>query len=238
VAQLAGVSFDYYARLEQGRQTTASENVLSSIAAALKLSEVERYYLFDLAGVKMASNSGKAQSARPGMMRLMDTLSDTPAVLLGRRTDILAANRAARAVFADFYSMPARERNVARWFFLDEAARRLHHDWEAVASDIIGMLRFDAGRYSSDPHMTTLVNDLTKGSQLFRVLWDQHRVVNQARSHKVFHHPLAGTLEFELEAVSAGADHGQTLQVFMPKPSSFTQRAVRLISEADTDKRT
>ncbi|MFJ2395254.1 helix-turn-helix transcriptional regulator [Streptomyces sp. NPDC087843] len=233
IAQLAGVSVDYYARLEQGRQAAPSESVLTSIAAALDLDETERLHLFDLAHspAPVRDGGGSAQSARPGLIRLMETLGTTPAVLHGRGTDVLAVNEAARAVITDFYAKPARDRNVARWFFLDEDSRRFD-DWDNVAGDIIGVLRLDIGRYPSDSRLQSLVEDMKAKSPLFCEFWEKNRVAIDVPAHKVVRHPTAGTLEFEVEGVSPPSDRDQTLYIFMMKPGSPTEEAVeRLVAE-------
>jgi transcriptional regulator with XRE-family HTH domain len=232
VAQLAGVSFDYYARLEQGRQAAASESVLHALAGALDLDSTERLHLFNLAGRGRAADSPAAafQATRPGLLRLMDTVGSSPAILHGRRIDVVAANVAARAVIADFYAMPARQRNVARWFFLDEDAKRFEN-WESLAGEMVGMLRLDAGRHPADPLLMQLVDELKEKSPLFCELWGAHRVAMRSRRHKVLHHPVAGRLEFEIEALSPPADPDLTLFFFMTEPGSASERAVeRLVA--------
>jgi transcriptional regulator with XRE-family HTH domain len=127
LASLAGVSVDYYTRLEQGRPITPSEAVLDAIAAALRLDPAEREYLHTVArrsAPVRRRGAARAQSVRPGLLALMDLLGDSPALILGRRTDVLAANRMARLLLADFNAMPARDRNAARWLILDEGPAR------------------------------------------------------------------------------------------------------------------
>jgi transcriptional regulator with XRE-family HTH domain len=163
VAHLAGVSTDYYTRLEQGRQITPSTGVLEAVASALRLDPAERAHLFDLAG----SNSGSArrsapvvQRVRPLVRRFLDSFTDQAGFILGRRTDVLATNHLARALLTDFEAMPARERNLARWILLDEAARSLYPDWEQIAAEMTAILRMDAGRHPDDTRTAELVGEL------------------------------------------------------------------------------
>ncbi|SNY74540.1 helix-turn-helix transcriptional regulator [Paractinoplanes atraurantiacus] len=158
LASLAGVSVDYYTRLEQGRPISPSEAVLDAIASALRLDDAERAYLHTVARRTPTRRrvAPKAQSVRPGLLALIEQLGDAPAFVLGRRTDVLASNRMARLLMADFPAMPARERNAVRWLTLDEGARSLFAaDWCQVASDMAGVLRMDAARHPDDPRTAT-----------------------------------------------------------------------------------
>ncbi|WP_399896078.1 helix-turn-helix transcriptional regulator [Streptomyces sp. BBFR51] len=232
IAQLAGVSPDYYARLEQGRQATPSDTVLASLAVALNLDAAERVHLFNLAHFPVTGRGGPAaRSARPGLIHLMEAVGDSPAVLHGRGTDVLALNEAARAVIADFYAKPAGERNVARWFFLDESSRRFD-DWDAVAGDVIGLLRLDVGRYPDDPRLRALVDDMRTRSPLFAAFWEEQRVAVDVPVRKVIRHPTAGALTFDVVGVSPPSEADQTLFVFTMKSGSSTEKAVaRLMTE-------
>ncbi|MFE7753186.1 helix-turn-helix transcriptional regulator [Streptomyces sp. NPDC057428] len=233
IAQLAGVSPDYYARLEQGRQVAPSATVLASLAAALDLDAAERVHLYNLAhpSVTDRDSGTAARSAQPGLIRLMDAVGDSPAVLHGRGTDVLAVNEAARAVIADFYAKPAGDRNVARWFFLDESSRRFD-DWDAVAGDVVGMLRLDVGRYPEDPRLRSLVDDMRTRSPLFAAFWEGQRVALDVPARKVIRHPTAGALTFDVVCVSPPSEADQTLFVFTMKSGSPTEKAVaRLMAE-------
>ena len=161
VAQLAGVSVDYYTRLEQGRHLNVSDEVLDAVARALRLDDVERSYLFEIARKKTRRarrRPAPVQRVRPGVRRVLETLDEVaPAFVFGRRMDMLAANRLARALMGDFEALPPRERNLLRFTFLDESARELFTDWEEVARDNVAILRLDAGRHPDDPLLTELV---------------------------------------------------------------------------------
>lgn len=232
IAQLAGVSADYYARLEQGRQATPSDAVLTSLAAALNLDAAERLHLFNLAHSSSGRGSAvAARSARPDLLRLMETVGDSPAVLHGRGADVLALNEAARAVITDFYAKPAGDRNVVRWFFLDRSSHRFD-DWDTVVGDVIGMLRLDVGRCPDDLRLRSLVEDMTARSPLFAEFWEKQRVSADVPVRKVIRHPTAGALTFDVVGVSPPSDPDQTLFVFTMKSGSATERAVaRLMAE-------
>jgi transcriptional regulator with XRE-family HTH domain len=223
LARLAGVSKDYYTRLEQGRQAAPSGAVLEALASALKLDGPERMHLYGLAHTAAAPAvpAGRAvQAVRPGTYRLMELLEEAPAILLGRRTDILAVNDAARAVFTNFTALPARERNAARWTLLDEDARRVSGDeWKAVATELIGMLRLDAGRYPDDPRTAELAGELSH-SPLFRRRWTDQKVSTRVSDRKTLHHPATGNLEVIVETMAVPDAWEQTLHIMMPKLGS------------------
>jgi len=230
LAQLAGVSVDYYTRLEQGRHITPSDGVLEAIGTALALDDVERAYLAELARArtKPQSRARAAQHVRPGLLRIMDTVGDVPAYVLGRRTDVLAANRMACALLADFPTMPARQRNASRWLLLDEGARSLYRNWETVASDIVATLRLDAGRYPDDPRTTALIGELAIKSPEFPKWWANQRVITHCEGVKLLHHPITGDLEFTVEALVSAEDQDQMLFVYLPSDSR-TEDALRLL---------
>ncbi|MBM2618605.1 helix-turn-helix domain-containing protein [Actinoplanes sp. LDG1-06] len=232
LAALAGVSVDYYTRLEQGRHITPSEPVLDAIAAALSLDPAETAYLHAVARGKPQARrrSPRPQVVHPGTLRLIDQLGDVPAYVLGRRTDVLATNRMARLLLADFDAMPARQRNAARWLVLDEGARSLWGDaWEKTASAMTGALRMDAARYPDDPRTTELVGELSMHSEHFRRWWADHLVTEQGHDAKTLYHPIIGRIELASEALSL-PDPGQTLFVYLAKPGSEAEDALALLA--------
>src|SRR5262249_53101313 len=167
LASLAGMSVDYYVRLEQGRDLTPSPSVLDALARALRLDDVEREHLYSLirpaapplAGPDAgASAAGGPAPIRAGVRLLLDGIP-TPALVIGRRVDILATNRMARAMLADFDARPVRDRNHARWIFLDPATRDLYVDWPVVARENVAILRRDAGRYPHDTELQALIGE-------------------------------------------------------------------------------
>lgn len=234
IAQLAGMSADYYTRLEQGRHLHPSDSVLSAVADVLGLGHAERAHLFDLArrtpAATRRSNAMGVQRVRPGVRNLIESITDQPAFIVGRRADVLATNRLTRALIADFDAMPARDRNIARWTILDPAARDLYRDWAAVAADVVGTLRLDAGRYPDDPRTAELVGELAMKSEDFRRWWADHRVVERAYGTKRMHHQLVGDLDIDYEAMMLPADPDQTLFIYSTKPGSRSREAMQLLA--------
>lgn len=234
VAQLAGVSVDYYSRLEQGRHLNVSDEVLDAVARALRLDEVERSYLFQIARTntrRARRRPAPVQRVRPGIRRVLETLDDvTPAFVFGRRMDVLAANRLARALIGDFEALPPRERNLLRFTFLDESARELYTDWEEVARDNVAILRLDAGRHPDDPLLTELVGELAVKSEEFRRWWADHNVRERTHGIKRYHHPVVGDLAVNYESVAVLGDPDQTLCIYTAEPGSPSETALRLLA--------
>jgi transcriptional regulator with XRE-family HTH domain len=231
VAQLAGVSVDYYVQLERGRKIHASEPVLDAIARALCLTDDERAYLHTLA------KSGRPrprplppQRVRPALYQILETMTDLPALVVGRRTDILATNRMARALYTDFDALPHRERNMARFLFLDDGARTLYDDWEGIARTSVAALRLYAGEHPHDPQLAELVGELSVRDPDFRVWWADHDVQRRTYGSKRFHHPVAGDLTLQYEALTVTGDPDQILGVYTPEPGSTSEESLRLLS--------
>lgn len=236
LAMLAGVSVDYYVRLEQGRNTSVSASVLDAIARALQLDDHERTHLFDLAKPKAGARrpAPPPQRVRPGIRVLLENFV-TPAFVLGRRLDVLATNRMARALLCDFDALPARERNHARWVFLDPAARELYVDWDAVARDNVAVLRMDAGRHPDDPQLSELIGELTMKSPQFAGWWADHDVLRQTHGSKRYHHPVVGDLTVTYEALPLPDDPEQTLFVYSVEPGSPSAEALALLGSWSLD---
>jgi transcriptional regulator with XRE-family HTH domain len=172
LAALAGVSVDYYVRLEQGRDVHPSTGVLDAIARALQLDEAEREHLHRLARRRPARpRKPSPERVRPGVRQVLDALSDAPAFVLGRRMDVLAWNALAAALICDFGRLEPADRNMVRLTFLDESARELYPDFDRVAFETVGYLRLAAGRYPDDPLLAALVGELAVKSETFRKLW-------------------------------------------------------------------
>ncbi|WP_043488296.1 MULTISPECIES: helix-turn-helix domain-containing protein [Streptomyces] len=236
LAQLAGVSVDYYTRLEQGRSRTASPEILQSLATALRLDDTECAHLFDLANRRPAQlrHTGPAapEPVSPATRQLLATLDAAycPAFVLGRRTDVVTANPLARALIADFDAMPAHQRNQARFLFLDPAARDLYADWDTVAADTAAMLRMDAGRHPDDPRLGELVAELAARSGPFRKYWAERRVHERSEGTKGYHHPIAGDLTVAYQALALPGGTDQTLFVYTTEPGSSSATALRLLA--------
>jgi hypothetical protein len=168
---------------------------------------------------------------RLGLLALIDRLGDTPAFMLGRRTDVLLANRMARRLMADFPAMPSRERNATRWIVLDEGARSLFGDgWADVAATVVGTLRMDAARHPDDRRLAELVGELSIRSEHFRRWWAGQNVVEWGQGCKTLHHPVVGHLTLETEAITFPGDPDQTLIVWLAKPGSPSQHALDLLA--------
>ncbi|MEU5643510.1 helix-turn-helix domain-containing protein [Streptomyces milbemycinicus] len=237
VAQLAGVSVDYYVRLERGRRPNVSESVLEAIARALRLTADERQYLFALVKpVRTRPRVPAPQRVRPALYRVLESMADTPALVIGRRTDVLATNRLARALYADFDAMPRRERNLARFTFLDARARALYADWTAVAQAAVAALRVYAGDHPYDPQLAELIGELSLRDADFRHWWAAHDVQRRTYGSKLFRHPLVGDLYLDYEALAVTGDPEQILGVYTAEPGSPSAEALGLLAgwTADT----
>ncbi|AVH54648.1 MULTISPECIES: helix-turn-helix domain-containing protein [Streptomyces] len=236
VAQLAGVSVDYYVRLERGRTTSVSAAVLDAVARALQLNDTERNHLFALANpTRQRPQARAAQRARPGLLRALENVAGVPALLLGHRLDVLATNHLARAFYRDFEGLPAGEWNMARYMFLDPAARDLYVDWPETARENVGMLRLHASHHPRDPRLAQLVNELSVGDRDFRRWWSDHDVYQPKYGSKRYHHPLVGDLTLGFEAFKPMGDPDQTLGLYTVEPGSPSENALRLLASWTAD---
>ncbi|MFF4449998.1 helix-turn-helix domain-containing protein [Streptomyces sp. NPDC001502] len=231
VAQLAGVSVDYYVRLERGRTTSASAAVLNAVAHALQLNDTERNHLFALANpTGQRPHAGTAQRARPGLLRALENITDVPALLLGHRLDILATNDLARTLYRDFEGQPAGEPNMARYMFLAPEARDLYVDWPGTARENVGMLHLYASHHPHDPRLAQLVGELSVSDPDFRRWWAEHDVYQPEYGSKRYHHPLAGDLTLGFEAFTPMGDPDQTLGLYTVEPGSPSENALRTLA--------
>lgn len=231
LAMLAGVSVDYYTRLEQGRARNVSADVLDAVAGALDLDADECAYLHNLAKPGSARRRpGRPQQVRPEMRQALEALSAVPAYIIGRRLDVLAWNELARLLIADFPALPSTERNMARLVFLDEAAHDLYPDWETKARDTVANLRFDAGRHPDDPQLATLVGELSLHSPDFRRLWADHNVRGKTRGRKRFAHPRLGELALDYVAMRAPDDPDMTMMIYSAPIGSDAAAALHLLA--------
>lgn len=234
VARLAGVSTEYYTRLEQGRAGNPSPEVVEALARVLELDLAEREHLSDLLTRPARRAPVSPQRVRPGLHLMLRTLDHVPAFIVGRRTDILAANRLARTVLTDFDALPVPQRNLARYYLLDPAARERTGDWERIAAETVAMLRLEAGRYPGDRRLADLVGELTLRCPEFSAWWNDHRVLRRTHGSKHYHHPLVGELHFSYESLQPPGDPDQTLCVYNVEPGSSTEQALRLLADWTT----
>ncbi|MFB8002024.1 helix-turn-helix transcriptional regulator [Nocardia sp. NPDC056000] len=237
VAQLAGVSVDYYIRLEQGRGRNASDAVLDAVARALRLTDPERLHLYALArptGTRPVASGGVYQATvREGTRLVLDALT-APAFVLGRRMDVIAWNALGDKV-SGFSSVPAEERNQARYLFLNPVAPEFYPDWETVAVETAAFLRRDAGLHPDDPALHALVDELSERSADFRRIWGAHPVKEKTHGGKRIRHPEAGLLDMGYESLLLPGDPDQLLVVYTAVPGSATAAALDALSESVTN---
>ncbi len=226
VAQLAGVSATYYTFLEQGRDVRPSHQVLAALAGALRLSAAERAYLYQLARLSPAADdSVPAESVAPAVADMVARLDPYPAYLKGRRWDVLAANRAARALFADWPAYPPEDRNMLWWAFTDPAARQVYVDWENEASAMLARFRTAAARRPDDPDFADLIDRLHQASPEVRCWWPRHDVLPVAGGTKRLQHPALGAVTFQHTVLLVADQPDQTLVSFSSADISLDQLA-------------
>ncbi|MGW4243519.1 helix-turn-helix transcriptional regulator [Nocardia sp. NPDC004722] len=236
VAQLAGVSVDYYIRLEQGRGKHVSDAVLDAVARALRLTDPERLHLYALArpngtvDAHPTTTTGVYRDTiRPGARLILDSLT-APAFILGRRMDVLAWNTMGDLV-SGFSRVPAAERNQARYLFLNPAAATLYPDWETVAAETVAYLRRDAGLHPDDPETDALIEALSASSPAFRRHWDGHPIKEKTFGAKLIHHPEVGPLELGYETLLLPGDPDQLLVIYTAPPGSPAAAALSRLAE-------
>jgi transcriptional regulator with XRE-family HTH domain len=233
VASLAGVSVEYYKRLERGNATGASDIVLESLADALRLDDAERSHLFDLA--RAASPIARQrtrpvqQRVRPAVQQILDSIT-APATLSNMHCDYLAANQLGRALYAPLFESREQPPNSARFTFLDPAAQQFFRDWEKAAKDLVAALRSMAGRNPYDRGLTDLVGELSTRSETFRTWWAAHNVRYHQTGTKRLHHPVVGDLELSYEVMELSADTGLRLAVFTAEPGSRSAYTLDLLA--------
>lgn len=233
VAVLAGVSVDYYTRMERGNLAGASESVLDALAHGLQLDEAERTHLFDLARAAQPSKPRRRprtrQRIRPSVQRMIDAMTGAPALVQNGRGDILAANSLGRALFSELYVDPVRPANHARFVFLSPRARDFYRDWERAANDTVAILRIETGRDPYDRDLSDLVGELSTRSDEFRTRWAAHNVRIHRTGTKELHHPSVGDLSLTYEMLDLVADPGLAVLTYTAEPGSKTNEAMNLL---------
>ena len=240
VALMAGMSVEYYVRLERGNATGVSASVLEGIGRALRLDDAERSHLDDLVH---AANDGarparrraraKAQHVRPGVQQLLDAMDGVPAFVQNGRLDIIAINRLGRAVFSEMYVQPERPANFGRFVFLDPRAPGFFRDWDSAARQTVAILRVEAGRSPHDRFLGDLVGELATRSDRFRTLWASHDVRDHRAGVKSISHPVVGDLDLDYEAMDLTTDRGTQLVAYSAAPASATHGALALLASWD-----
>ncbi|MET7453221.1 helix-turn-helix transcriptional regulator [Streptomyces sp. NPDC005574] len=220
VAHLVGISTHAYARLEQGR-APVPRTVLAALADVLHLDDAQRDHLFELAaGGECESRRRPVQKVHPQLRRILDELTATPALVLGRRLDILAWNPLAAALLTDFDTMPARKRNFARLMFTDPAFRELCLDWRTNARTCVAHLRMEAARHPGDPGLTALVGELSVTDADFRQWWAGRQMPGWRMGTKRLRHPIVGDLTLDWDSLTCTADPTQKLVVATADPGT------------------
>ncbi|OQR59708.1 hypothetical protein B6E66_34050 [Streptomyces maremycinicus] len=240
VAALAGISVEYYIRLERGDARGVSENVLHSVSRALRLDESEHAHLLDLVrsggGIRPCRSVTRAAEPRPSMQRILDSMTATPALILDGRMDVIGANALGRALYQPMYGACGNA-NTARFVFTDPAARTFWRDWETIADDTANALRAETGSNPCDRAVTGLVDDLAARSPEFASRWARHDVHVRSTGTRRIEHPLVGSLTLPFESTPLVADPGQTLLMYSAVAGSASQDALHLMASWTTSRR-
>ncbi|MCM1943299.1 helix-turn-helix transcriptional regulator [Streptomyces sp. G3] len=241
VALLAGVSSDYYVRLERGQLAGASEEVLDALCRALQLDDAERSHLHDLAAAQRRRpprrTARKSKTAVPASLtRVLESMTDAPAFIRNGRLDILAVNVLGRALYAPLFTGSDRPVNIARFQFLDPTSRDFFPDWNASVNTTVSLLRTEAGRAPGDTDLTGLIGELVTRSDEFRTAWAKHNVRLHHTGRKAFRHPAIGETTLDFDAMDLPAHPGLTLTAYSAEPGTPEHDALRLLASwAATD---
>jgi transcriptional regulator with XRE-family HTH domain len=227
VAALAGISADYYVRLEQGRERNPSAQVLDALAVALRLDDDGRLHLFRLAGLAPRPRStAVSEKVDPNLLQLMEAWPNNPALVYNRAYDVLASNRIADVLFEGF----AYSRNLMTLMFLDPTARRFYADWREVAANSVAGFRLGHGAAPDDPRVRAVLTELLEQSEDFRELWSRHDARGKSLETKRFLHPQVGELSLRMQAFDVRSAPGQELVVYHAEPASRSAEALTLLS--------
>ncbi|WLP89983.1 helix-turn-helix transcriptional regulator [Gordonia sp. NB41Y] len=235
VAILAGVSVEYYTRIERGSISGASPEILDALAKALLLDDAERAHLFDLAHA--ASPVARPRRRNPKSWRpheslqwILDAITDGPAFVRNGRLDILATNTLARAFYKDTFDMPGQPPNIARFTFLDARAQDFYPDWEKFADITVAILRTEAGRDPHNKELHDLIGELSTRSSEFRTRWGSHDVRHHGTGTKTFHHPVVGEMTLAYEGMEMESEPGLSITVYAAEPGSASAERMQLLA--------
>ena len=236
VALVAGMSVEYYTRLERGNARGVSESVLEGVSRALQLDAAEHAHLYDL--VRTANEGvhprrrgpAKPQQVRSGVQQLLDAMHDVPAFVQNGRLDILATNRLGQAIFSELYVQPQRPPNFGRFVFLDDRARSFYRDWDDAAQQTVALLRSEAGRAPHDRALSDLVGELSTRSGAFRTLWASHDVREHRTGIKRITHPTVGDLDLSYEAMELSSARELLLIAYTAEPGTASHDALKLLA--------
>jgi transcriptional regulator with XRE-family HTH domain len=238
VATIAGLSVEYYARLERGQIAGASAGVLDALARALQLDDTERAHLLDLAraadgiptsGRPRRRSAGKPAS-RPSLQWALESIRDAVAFVRDPHQNLLATNALGRAFYSPVIGEGGRLPNLARFQFLDPASRDFYPDWELFAGMCVGIMRTEAGRDPHDRGLQDLVGELSTRSEVFRRLWSAHDVRTHGTGTKRFTHPVVGALTLAYEELAITAEPGLVLMVYTAEPGSPSAERLQLLA--------
>ncbi|WP_309067698.1 helix-turn-helix transcriptional regulator [Microbacterium sp.] len=238
VAALAGVSVEYYAKLERGAIAGASASVLDAVSRALQLDDTERAHLLDLAraadGIPTSGRprrrTGKPGASRPSLQWALRAITDAVAFVRDTRQNLLAVNELGRAFYSPVIGDGGRLPNLARFQFLDPAAREFYPDWELFAEMCVAIMRAEAGRDPHDKAMQDLVGELSTRSETFRTLWATHNVRTHGSGTKRFRHPVVGELTLAYEELALTAEPGNVMMIYTAEPGSDSAERLRLLA--------
>jgi transcriptional regulator with XRE-family HTH domain len=236
VALLAGMSTEYYVRLERGNAKGVSEAVLEGISQALRLDDAERTHLYDL--VRTANEGApqrrrgpvRAQQVRPGVQRMIDAMTALPTIVQNERLDLIASNQLGAAFYSEMYVQPQRPPNFGRFLFLDPRSRTFYRDWDDAARQTVALLRSAAGRDPYDRALSDLVGELSTRSDDFRTLWAAHDVRLHHSGAKKVHHPIVGDLDLTFEGLALASDQGLSIIAYTAEPGSPSHDSLQLLA--------
>lgn len=243
VAMLAGMSPEYYRRLERGNASGVSDAVLGGVSRALQLDEAEHAHLHALA---RSDNPARANGPRraprkhhvsAALRQTIDAMSTVPVFVQNGRLDAVATNKLGRALFSEMFTGTDEPANAARYIFLDERAQAFYRDWEGNARQIVAILRAEAGRSPHDRSLSNLVGELSTRSDYFRKLWGSHDVREHRTGLKSIHHPVVGDLDLSFQSMDLTSDRGLLMLVFSAEPGSVSHAGLQLLAnlaESDT----
>lgn len=231
VAMLAGMSVDYYTRIEQGRIKHASDSIVSSLCNALRLTDTERGYLFSLFSTgSVRPPRARTTMVRPMLLQMIDQMDNIAAFVLGAGMEVLAMNRLAKVLLHDFTQESGSARNLARWAFLSPEARSFYLDWDLVAADMSSILRRDSSNHPNDRRLNELIGELTVKSDAFRKWWPQHTVYECSSGSKQLMHPLVGRIQIEYETFPISGEADQQLFLYSAKRGSPSEDALHILN--------
>lgn len=237
VALIAGISVEYYTRLERGNATGVSESVLDGISRALQLDDAEHAHLHDLVRAATASpgaarrrSSAKAAQISPSVRQMIDAMKDVAAVVQNGRGDIVAANSLGQALYSPIFEQSQRTPNFGRFVFLDPKSQDFYLDWEEAARQTVALLRSEAGRSAHDRSLSNLVGELSTRSDVFRTLWASHNVREHRTGFKEIHHPTVGDMALSFEGLQLSSAPGLLLLAYTTDPGSPSHEKLQLLA--------